>query len=119
MENSDTKKIQCDYNRLATTKLYQFNLKLRSWLYKWYYLKSIKQSLSHKTGNEKIFWNFIDIWCGTWEKTKYLNEHVLAKWHTLYALDISQAMLETAKKTNDWYSNIKYIQWNFITNKRD
>jgi ubiquinone/menaquinone biosynthesis C-methylase UbiE len=117
MENSNTKKIQCDYNRLANTKLYKFNLKLRSWLYKWYYLKSIKQSLSNNTGNEKIFWNFIDIWCGTWEKTKYLNEHVLAEWHTLYALDLSETMTEHAKLQLTWYHNhnIEFIHWDFIT----
>lgn len=115
-QSSYISKLQSNYNTLANTELYTLNLELRSWLYKWYYLKSIKQSLSHNTGNEKIFWNFIDIWCGNGAKTTCIIENILQHGNnTLYALDLSETMIEQAKYKLAWYHNIEFMHWDFIT----
>ncbi len=110
--NSDL--VKKNYDSLANTALYKLNLKVRSWLYAWCYLNNIKQSLIKNIWNEKVSWNFLDIWCGTGAKTQYIIENLLQDCSKVFALDISDSMIEQAKLALQWY-DVEFRQLDCMT----
>jgi SAM-dependent methyltransferase len=123
LQNDNTEKtslpsipLSRQYDTIATSLTYILSLRFRAFLYWLYYIDDILQSLQRKYKTNKIAGSIVDIWCGTWAKTKHLLEHFRGDHTTpFFAVDISARMLSHAKNWLSSYANVEYIQWNMIS----
>ena len=103
------------YDAISSSLSYTLNLRFRAFLYQLYYIQNIKKSLQKKYSTDKIGWSMVDIWCGTWAKTKYLLDNLRQHCSdTLYAIDISPQMLTQARDFLLDYSHVACIEWDII-----